>query len=94
MPLKGAGVKRGDWFHAVEAELRSLGFQRGGDPSGCLSAPGRYFYSRSGYTVQIAHGQTLRIFRPGGRNTEHHVPQMHDVMLVLGALDLDIQFPD
>jgi hypothetical protein len=96
MPVKGARVRRGDWFQVVEAKLRELGFQRSGDPSipRRPSAPGRYFFEKGGHVVQIAHGQRLRVFRPSGRNTEHHVPKFEDATLVIDALDLDIAFPD
>ena len=96
MPVKGARVRRGDWFREIEAKLRELGFSRCGDPMipGNPCAPGRYFFEKCGHVVQIANGQRLRIRRSSGRQTEHRVPQLHDAMLVLDALDLDIEFPD
>jgi hypothetical protein len=96
MPVKGAKVRRSDWFWAIEVKLRELGFTRCGDPAipGHPSCPGRYFFEKHGHTVQICSGQRLRILRPSGRSTEHHAPKFEDAMLVLGALDLDIEFPD
>jgi hypothetical protein len=96
VPIRGARVRRSDWFRAVEAQLRELGFQRCGDPMipGHPSAPGRYFFERCGHVVQIASKQRLRILRPSGRNTEHHVAKWEEAILVLDALDLDIEFPD
>jgi hypothetical protein len=94
-PVKGEKVRRSDWFRVVEATLRDLGFTRCGDPMipGHPSSPGRYFFEKRGHVVQIASKQRLRILRPSGRNTEHHTPNLEDAMLVLGALDLDIEFP-
>ena len=96
MPIKGAKVRRGDWFQVVESRLRDLGFTRCGDPSipGHPSSPGKYFFEKRGHVVQIASRQRLRVFRPNGASTEHHVPKWHDAMLILDALDLDIEFPD
>ena len=94
MPVKGAKVRRGDWFRAVEARVARTGFC----PTGYPTDSGAPQFSRSNflrceYVVQIAMASGFE-YSDQRAQTEHHVPQLHDAILILDALDLTIEFPD
>jgi hypothetical protein len=89
MPVKGAGIKRGEWFHDAKRIILNHGFQSGAP--GRMACPGFHFFSRAGFVLQIMPALTLGIRRPDG--TEQRIPARNVGKLdsILDALILELE---
>jgi len=91
MPVRGARVRRSKWFHEIVQAIEAHGFHRGA--SGIPPCPGRYFYSRDAYTIQLLPDRTIRITRPNGMVEVVSARSMRKVDFILAAIVRFIDLP-
>ena len=91
MPLRGARAHRGKGFREITQMLASYGFHRGAP--GIPPCPGRYFFSRDGYTIQLLPDRTLRITRPSGQVDVESGRNMGKANFILSAIVRFIERP-
>jgi hypothetical protein len=91
VPIRGARVHRAKWFHAITQTLEAHGFHRGAP--NIPPCPGRYFFSRDGYAIQILPDRMIRITRPTGQVDVQSAASMSRANFILGALVRYIESP-
>jgi hypothetical protein len=89
LPIRGAKVGRGKWFHDIESVILNHGFARGAP--GRMASPGFYFFNRAGFVIQILPEHAIRITRPDGQAETISSRRVVTVDSVLDGLVMEIE---